>query len=80
MTALYQSVSDEYFARRGLCRYASVARFGPTHPVHKAPHVAGVIGVGIWFAAGIAWFAVVGRRRLVMAPEEAFALDASKTG
>jgi hypothetical protein len=39
-----------------------------------------VIGVGIWFAASTAWFAVAGRRRLVMAPEEAFALDASKTG
>jgi ethanolamine permease len=41
--------------------------------------VSGVIGVGVWFAAGIAWFAVAGRRRLVMAPEEAFALAASKT-
>ncbi len=42
--------------------------------------VSGVIGVGVWFAAGIAWFAMAGRRRLVMAPEEAFALAASKAG
>jgi len=38
---------------------------------------AGVMGVGVWFALGIAWFAVAGRHRLVLAPEEAFALQAS---
>ena len=42
--------------------------------------VSGVIGVGAWFAAGIAWFAIAGRHRLVMAPEEAFALGASEAG
>lgn len=42
--------------------------------------VSGVLGVGAWFAAGIAWFAIAGRHRLVMAPEEAFALGASETG
>lgn len=35
---------------------------------------AGVLGVGAWFALGIAWFALVGRHRLVLSPEEAFAL------
>lgn len=35
---------------------------------------AGVLGVGAWFAVGIAWFALVGRHRLVLSPEEAFAL------
>jgi ethanolamine permease len=35
--------------------------------------VSGVLGVGAWFAIGIAWFALVGRHRLVLAPEEAFA-------
>jgi ethanolamine permease len=35
--------------------------------------VAGVLGVGAWFALGIVWFALVGRHRLVLAPEEAFA-------
>ena len=35
---------------------------------------AGVLWVGAWFALGILWFALVGRRRLVLAPEEAFAL------
>lgn len=34
----------------------------------------GVLGVGAWFAVGIAWFALVGRHRLVLSPEEAFAL------
>lgn len=38
--------------------------------------VTGVLGVGAWFAAGIAWFALVGRHRLVLSPEEAFALGA----
>jgi len=39
--------------------------------------VTGVLGVGVWFAIGIAWFAAVGRHRLVLAPEEAFALQAA---
>jgi ethanolamine permease len=34
----------------------------------------GVIGAAIWFLLGIAWFAGHGRRRLVLAPEEAVAL------
>jgi ethanolamine permease len=41
--------------------------------------VSGVIGVGVWFALGIAWFALVGRHRLVLAPEEAFAVRAAGT-
>jgi ethanolamine permease len=39
--------------------------------------VTGVLGVGVWFAIGIAWFAAIGRHRLVLAPEEAFALQAA---
>lgn len=35
--------------------------------------VSGVLGVIAWFALGIAWFALVGRHRLVLSPEEAFA-------
>jgi ethanolamine permease len=41
--------------------------------------VSGVLGVGAWFAVGIAWFALVGRHRLVLSPEEAFALKARET-
>ncbi|MGQ0582658.1 MAG: amino acid permease [Reyranella sp.] len=40
--------------------------------------VTGVLGVGVWFAIGIGWFAAVGRRRLVLSPEEAFALEAAR--
>lgn len=40
--------------------------------------VSGVLGVGAWFALGIAWFALVGRHRLVLAPEEAFASAANE--
>jgi len=41
--------------------------------------VSGVLGVGVWFAFGIAWFAAIGRHRLVLAPEEAFALRAERS-
>jgi ethanolamine permease len=36
----------------------------------------GVVGAAIWFVAGIAWCALVGRKRLVLAPEERFAEEA----
>ena len=35
-----------------------------------------VVGAAIWFALGLLYFAVFGRRRLVYAPEEAFAVAA----
>lgn len=35
----------------------------------------GVIGVALWFAVGIAYFAAVGRHKLVLSPEEEFALS-----
>jgi ethanolamine permease len=38
----------------------------------------GVFWVGVWFVLGVIWFALVGQNRLVMAPEEAFAVDASR--
>jgi ethanolamine permease len=34
-----------------------------------------VLGVAAWFAVGLVWFAAVGRHRLVLSPEEAFALQ-----
>ncbi len=37
-----------------------------------------VIGAAIWFALGLVWFAVVGRHRLVVSPEEAFAMSADE--
>ena len=36
------------------------------------------IGAAVWFGLGIAYFALVGRHRLVRAPEEEFALSRSK--
>jgi ethanolamine permease len=38
----------------------------------------GVFWVGVWFTLGIIWFALVGQNRLVLAPEEAFAVGASE--
>ena len=34
---------------------------------------AGVIGVALWFVAGLAYFAFYARKRMVLSPEEAFA-------
>jgi ethanolamine permease len=35
-----------------------------------------VIGAAIWYGLGLLWFALYARRKLVRAPEEAFALSA----
>jgi len=35
----------------------------------------GVIGVAIWFAIGILYFALLGRHRLILSPEEEFAMQ-----
>jgi ethanolamine permease len=43
-------------------------------PIYRA----GVIGVAIWFAIGIAYFALYGRKKLVLSPEEAFAISGGK--
>jgi len=39
----------------------------------------GVTWVGVWFTLGTIWFALVGQNRLVLAPEEAFAIGASES-
>ena len=44
-------------------------------PIYRA----GVLGVAIWFAVGIAYFALFGRHRLVLSPEEEFALKKGQT-
>lgn len=45
--------------------------FQLTDPVYRS----GVMGVAIWFAIGIAYFAAFGRHKLVLSPEEEFALS-----
>ena len=35
----------------------------------------GIIGVAIWFAVFVAYFALVGRNKLILSPEEEFALE-----
>jgi ethanolamine permease len=35
-----------------------------------------VVGAAVWYALGLVWFAAVGRHRLVLSPEEAFAARA----
>jgi ethanolamine permease len=39
---------------------------------------AGVLWVALWFAIAIAYFALVGRKRLILSPEEAFAMEQRK--
>jgi ethanolamine permease len=34
---------------------------------------AGVIGVALWFLAGLAYFGFYARHRMILSPEEAFA-------
>jgi len=36
----------------------------------------GLLGAAVWFVLGIAWFALIGRKRLVLSPEERFAEQA----
>jgi ethanolamine permease len=45
--------------------------FQLTDPVYGT----GVIGVAIWYALAILYFAVYGRKTLVLSPEEAFAVQ-----
>ena len=35
----------------------------------------GVLWVAVWFAVAIAYFAFIGRHRLILSPEEEFALE-----
>ncbi len=35
----------------------------------------GVLWVAIWFAVAIAYFAIIGRHRLILSPEEEFAME-----
>jgi ethanolamine permease len=43
-----------------------------------AGYRAAVLGSLVWYAAGLAWFALVGRHRLLRSPEEDFALAAER--
>lgn len=40
-----------------------------------AAYRAGIIGVAIWFAVFVAYFALIGRNKLILSPEEEFALE-----
>jgi ethanolamine permease len=37
-----------------------------------------VLGAAVWYGLGLVWFAVYARHRLVLAPEESFALSAHR--
>jgi len=46
--------------------------------VADAGYRAAVLGALVWYAAGIVWFALVGRHHLLRSPEEDFALAAER--
>ncbi|MGH9251638.1 MAG: amino acid permease [Acidimicrobiales bacterium] len=46
----------------------------------NADYRPGVVGVAIWFLAAIVYFALVGRHRLVLSPEEEFAMTRGEHG
>ena len=43
-------------------------------------YVAGVLWVAAWFALGILYFALIGRHKLILSPEEEFAMSHGKSG
>jgi len=45
-------------------------------PVYRT----GVFGAAIWYALGLTYFALVGRHRLVLSPEEEFAMTGGRAG
>jgi ethanolamine permease len=50
--------------------------FQLTDPVYRT----GVLWVAVWFGVGIAYFGLVGRHRLILSPEEEFALSQLERG
>lgn len=42
-------------------------------------YLTGVYAALVWYVAGLIYFAVIGRKRLVLSPEEQFALDQGRT-
>jgi ethanolamine permease len=48
--------------------------FQLSDPIYRT----GVLWVALWFAIGIAYFALWGRRRLILSPEEEFAMRARR--
>ena len=46
----------------------------------NADYRPGVVGVAIWFALAILYFAVVGRHKLILSPEEEFAMTEGQHG
>jgi hypothetical protein len=72
----YDSVSEDYFAKRGLRRYAGVASLwalGVERPYRSPLGIPGALVTLL-----IAVVALVGQNRLVPAPEEAFAVEVSR--
>jgi hypothetical protein len=68
----YDSVSEDYFAKRGLRRVASLWALGVERPCRSPLGIPGALVTLL-----IAVVALVGQNRLVLAPEEAFAVEVS---
>jgi ethanolamine permease len=45
-----------------------------------ATYRAGIVGVAVWFSVFVAYFAFIGRHRLILSPEEEFAMERRSLG
>ena len=43
-----------------------------------ATYRAGIVGVAVWFSVFVTYFAFIGRHRLILSPEEEFAMQRSR--
>ena len=63
------------FGKPGAWITAAIASVTIYYQLSDATYRAGVLGVAVWFGLGILYFALVGRHRLVLSPEEEFAIQ-----
>lgn len=53
----------------------AIALWTMFYQLHDPAYLTGVYAALLWYVAGLAYFALFGRHRLIMSPEEQFALD-----
>jgi ethanolamine permease len=63
------------FGNPGAWITVSIALVTISYQLTDQTYRAGVVGVVAWIAVGILYFALVGRHRLVLSPEEEFAMQ-----
>jgi ethanolamine permease len=59
----------------GACATILIALWTMCYQLQDAAYVQGVYAALVWYGVGLLYFAVLGRHRLILSPEEQFALD-----